>query len=96
MKCFRSIVFAIIGIPFVSVSLVYGNDLTDPYEILERHYSALGGIERLKNEQTSYLEADIVLVGTGLEGKLQQWSKSPVPLCQQNRLRQPEDFILSS
>jgi len=54
------------------------SELSDPYEILNRHYEASGGLERLKAQKTSYLEASLVLVGTGLEGNMIQWSSSPI------------------
>lgn len=53
-------------------------ELTDPYAILQKHFEAMGGLEKLKAEKSSYLEADIELVGTGLKGSLKVWRQSPI------------------
>jgi hypothetical protein len=60
------------------VGSVFGAGLTDPYEILNRHYEAMGGLEKIKAQKTAYMEADLVLVGTGLEGTLIRWSEAPL------------------
>ncbi|MDH3891318.1 MAG: aspartyl protease family protein [candidate division Zixibacteria bacterium] len=61
----------------LSVPTVQGQ-LSDPYEILNRHYEAMGGLEKLKAQKSSYMEATIDLVGTGLKGTLHQWSAPPI------------------
>ena len=47
--------------------------LTDPYSILAAHYTAVGGLERLKNEKTSYIEGTIRFAE--MDGKLEVWSE---------------------
>ncbi len=53
-------------------------EITDPYQILNRQYDAVGGLEKVKAQTTSYIEADIELVGTGLQGKIKSWSQIPI------------------
>lgn len=78
MNCLNCKLAVVLGAIVVPIIVASAKDMTDPYEILEQHYAALGGIEKLKAEDTSYLEADFVLVGAGLEGKFRRWGKSPV------------------
>jgi len=52
--------------------------LTDPYEILTKHYEAAGGLDKLKTEKTRYSEGSIVIEGTGLEGTLKIWENPPL------------------
>lgn len=51
-------------------------DLVDPYEILAAHYDAMGGLERLKSEETRYIEATISVFG--LEGTIREWQQRPI------------------
>lgn len=69
--------------PLIVVLLMLSDEsmaeqLQDPYRILEKHYAAIGGLDRLKAEGSRYMEAEFELVGTGLEGSLKQWNRSPV------------------
>ncbi|NIP41242.1 MAG: hypothetical protein GWO41_02605, partial [candidate division Zixibacteria bacterium] len=69
-----------------------GESLTDSYEILNRHYEAMGGLEKLKAQETSHLEGELVLEGTGLEGtglegSFEQWSESPIKSRQEVDLK---------
>ena len=58
---------------------VYSQEtLRDPYEILNKHYDAIGGIEKHKALQTSYFEGKLSIEGTGLQGTLKQWNKEPL------------------
>jgi len=50
--------------------------LSDPYEIMEKHLDAMGGLERLKAEKTSYIEGKIYLAN--LEGSFKQWKRPPL------------------
>ncbi len=47
--------------------------LTDPYAILSAHYVAIGGLERLKNEKTSYMRGTIRFAE--MDGELQVWAE---------------------
>ncbi len=50
-------------------------DITDPYEVLARHYEALGGLDALRAERTVHLVADFSV--SGLSGTVEQWEVSP-------------------
>lgn len=50
--------------------------LTDPYQILHRHYEVVGGLEAVKNVRTLYAEGTIV--HDSLEGTFRHWSKDPL------------------
>jgi outer membrane lipoprotein-sorting protein len=49
--------------------------LTDPYEILDRHLEALGGLDRLRAEETKYFKADMTV--QGLSGTVEHWGARP-------------------
>lgn len=77
MKVFIQLLFiAIIAIALFSHSNAQG--LTDPYDILQHHIDALGGMEKVKSQKTTYLEGEVDLVGTGLKGTFIEWSEVPV------------------
>ncbi len=67
---------------FVALLFIGGIDaqaqLTDPYEIMTRHYEATGGLDRYRAQKTSYSEGKIILEGTGLEGTYAQWNSYPI------------------
>ena len=50
--------------------------LTNPYEIMEKSYEALGGLDKFKAERTRYVEGTISLAG--LEGTFIQWAQPPL------------------
>jgi hypothetical protein len=50
-------------------------ELTDPYQILDRYFHALGGLERLKAEKAAYSEGNIVL--GPMQGTVKVWSQQP-------------------
>jgi len=52
-----------------------GGELTDPYEILKAHYEAVGGLERLKEQNSIHYVADISI--GGLSGTLEHWEIRP-------------------
>lgn len=52
-----------------------GGELNDPYEILEAHYEAVGGLERLKAQESIHFVADIHTAG--LSGTLEHWEIRP-------------------
>ena len=60
-----------------------GESLTDPYRILEKHFEAIGGFDRLKAQRTVYQEGTIRIEGAGLEGTFVQWSQRPLRLRQE-------------
>ena len=48
----------------------------DPYDVLIAHYEAVGGLERLKAEETRYFEATLSIFG--LEGTVKEWQQTPI------------------
>lgn len=59
-----------------ATSVQAGGDLTDPYEIFNRHIEAIGGLDAIMAETTSYIETDIAVAG--LNGTVRSWSKTPI------------------
>ena len=70
-KCITTIVVFLL----FTAAITPAQTLTDPYEILERHYEAVGGLEKLMAEETSYFEGTLSVAG--LTGTVKQWSKRP-------------------
>ena len=50
-------------------------ELTDPYEVLARHYEAMGGLERLKAQESLHFVADFSV--SGLSGTMEHWEQHP-------------------
>lgn len=50
--------------------------ITDPYTVFQKHYQAIGGLERLKGIRTSYSEG--LTHYDGLQGKFKYWEKRPL------------------
>jgi len=61
--------------------------LNDPYQILEMHFDAIGGLDRLKAQTTIYKEGKITIIGAGLEGTFKQWTERPLKLRQETDLK---------
>jgi hypothetical protein len=57
-----------------SVALGQG-DLTDPYDVLDRNLEALGGLDRLRAEETKYFKANMTI--QGLSGTIEHWGARP-------------------
>ena len=53
-------------------------DVSDPYEILQKHYQSAGGLERIKAQETKHVVGTVVIEGTGFEGTFVQWSERPI------------------
>lgn len=70
-KSFFTIVFAI----FISIVAVAQSSPSDPYDILNKYFQAVGGLDRLKAEKSQYLEGELAL--GGLRGTLKAWSQKP-------------------
>ncbi len=50
-------------------------EMTDVYEILESHYEAIGGLDRVRGEDTTYFEATLAVAG--LSGTIKAWEVRP-------------------
>lgn len=53
-------------------------EMSDPYEILQKHHEATGGLDRIKAQKTRHAEGTVVIEGTGFEGTFVQWSERPI------------------
>jgi hypothetical protein len=71
-----SIVLGALTMLFFNASSWSQNKLSDPYEIFNKYFEAIGGLEKEKAETTKYIEAEISAFG--LQGTLETWSKSPI------------------
>ncbi len=75
---FMKRVFA--GIIFVFLLLALtchaADSLTDPRDILLKHYEVIGGLENLKKLKSGYIEGRIAF--DGLEGTFRQWEELPL------------------
>ncbi len=52
-------------------------DISDPYEILQKHYEAVGGIEKIKAQETKHSQGTIEIEGTGFGGTFEEWRQRP-------------------
>ncbi|MBN2172293.1 MAG: aspartyl protease family protein [Candidatus Krumholzibacteriota bacterium] len=66
---------AALAVVLVTSVTAAGAELVDPYEILEAHYDAVGGLERLKAQESLHFVADISTAG--LSGTLEHWEIRP-------------------
>ena len=63
---------------FCLTTFVARADLSDPYEILQKHYQAIGGVERIQAIKTRHVEGSFEIEGSGLEGTSIQWTQRPI------------------
>ncbi len=68
--------FALVALLVALPSVLPAADLSDPYEILARHYEALGGLDRLDADSAVYTEADFSM--GSLKGTVRTWQKDPI------------------
>ena len=47
----------ILAVVLAAAATAEGVQLTDPYEILEAHYAAVGGLEKLKQQESIHFVA---------------------------------------
>lgn len=69
------------------VPLYSAGTLSDPYQILEKHFQAVGGLANLKARKSLYQEGTITIEGAGLTGTFKQWSERPLKLRQETDLK---------
>ncbi|MDH4211658.1 MAG: aspartyl protease family protein [candidate division WOR-3 bacterium] len=85
---FRILASAIMLVLSAFAAPVYSQTkLSDPYQILEKHFEAVGGLNNLKALKTMYKEGTIVNLGAGLEGTFKEWSERPLKLRQETDLK---------
>ncbi len=64
-----------VALLLAAVPVLPQTDLTDPYVILNKHVEAIGGIDAMKAQATTYVEAEITV--SGLTGTVKNWTKQP-------------------
>jgi len=55
----------------------HGAQLSDPYEILNKYYDAIGGLDKIKSHKTSYAEGTIAITNAGISGTFKNWTQQP-------------------
>lgn len=70
----KSVSLALIAILTLALNTLA---VEDPYAVLRGYYEALGGLEKLKGQQTMHLKGTIDIVGTGLSGTIEEWRALP-------------------
>lgn len=58
---------------YISMNLIAQE--SDPYNILNNYFTAIGGLDKVKGETTSFYEAQLHIAG--MEGTIKQWNASP-------------------
>ncbi|MFH1689526.1 MAG: aspartyl protease family protein [Candidatus Eisenbacteria bacterium] len=79
-----ALVCALVPVPVADAA----SDITDPYEVLSRHYEALGGLDALRAEESLHFEATFSV--SGLEGTVRHWEARP------DRSRTEVDLVVFS
>ena len=69
------------------IGLVRGESVDDPYQIVEKHYAAVGGLEVLKAQKTTYTHGTVSIEGAGLKGTFRQWDERPLKMRQEIDLK---------
>ena len=75
MRCSRTLLALALTVLLVAPNAMSQQGLTDPHKILNAHYDALGGLERLKAKKTLYLEGTISVMN--LDGTFRDWEEFP-------------------
>jgi hypothetical protein len=71
MIYFKKILLSGLFLAMAVSTLLAQESLDDPYVILNRHFDAVGGLDRLKAERSHYLEGNVSVAG--LQGTLKVW-----------------------
>lgn len=82
MKVRRSMLLYVLSL-VLCIGLVGGQSVNDPYQILAKHYAAVGGLEVLKAQKTIYKQSTVTIEPAGLKGILKQWSERPLKMRQE-------------
>jgi len=87
MKSQRLMLVGLLVLAGLAMPLHSEKPMSDPYQILQRHFEVVGGLDNLKAQKTMYQEGTIVIEGAGLEGTFKQWSEYPLKLRQEIDLK---------
>ncbi len=74
MKIVKMLTVCLCSMLFV-IDTSYSAELTNPHEILREHFKANGGLERLRAEQSQYVEGTLDVAG--LNGTIKVWTRRP-------------------
>jgi hypothetical protein len=75
MSTVRVFVLSVSVLALVVAGDGLAQEISDPYEVLDRYFEAVGGLDRLQAERAYYFEG--ALNFAGMEGNLKQWSRQP-------------------
>ena len=71
----RIIIISTTVLMLTLVAAIPAQEISDPYEVLNRYFEASGGLNRLVAEQTSYSEGTLSL--GGMTGTVKIWTRKP-------------------
>lgn len=71
----KSGVCALAVLTVLSAVALGQGDLNDPYDVLDRYVEAIGGLDRLRAEETAYFKASMTI--QGLSGTIEHWQAKP-------------------
>ncbi len=71
----QKVLIGILLVMLIPAMAVSQGNLTNPYVILDRHFQANGGLDRMRGERTQYLEGSLSVAG--LEGTIKLWTQKP-------------------
>ncbi len=69
------------------IGFVAGESVNDPYQVLEKHYEAVGGLDALKALKTTYTEGTLSLERAGIAGTFKGWEERPLKMRQEIDLK---------
>ncbi len=75
MPGLKTLLVAVLAGTALMAGLCAAQEITDPYEILGKHFEASGGLELLRAEQTQYFEGNLSLAG--MQGPIKAWTSKP-------------------
>jgi outer membrane lipoprotein-sorting protein/membrane-associated protease RseP (regulator of RpoE activity) len=88
-----SILMSVLIMLCLIVPIKAKENITDPYDILEKHFEAIGGLDKVKAQIKIYKEGTISIEGTGLKGTFKQWTEKPLRMRQEVDLTVVKDIV---
>jgi hypothetical protein len=71
----RAVAVGAVTLVIIFVTSAFGQEISDPYVILDEYFEAAGGLDRLKAERTQYFEGTLSL--GGMQGSIRVWTEKP-------------------
>ncbi|MFH1314224.1 MAG: aspartyl protease family protein [Candidatus Eisenbacteria bacterium] len=75
MSVLKTTLVSVLAGTALFAGLCAAQELSDPYEILGKHFEVSGGLMLLKAEQTQYFEGNLSLAG--MQGPIKAWTAKP-------------------